>query len=304
VDTGAYETGLLGIAFDPDFASNQYVYVYYTAGPGALRYGGSPKNRVSRFRANGDVAALGSEKILLDNIPADAGNHNGGAIHFGPDGKLYIAVGDGGQYHGAAQTLDNLRGKILRLLKTGQIPTDNPYYGQAGRRGEIWASGFRNPWRFTFRPSNGALIVADVGQDTWEEIDVGVKGGNYGWPRYEGPCAYLYADNAACAPNPNAYPAQFKYPAYFYSHSAGSTVIGGAFANGGNYPSPYRSAYFYGDWSFGWVKALVFDASNKVVGARYFDALNGPVDFAFGPDRRIYVASMGDGAVYRYTYAP
>jgi glucose/arabinose dehydrogenase len=296
------ERGLLGIAFDPQFAANHYVYVYYTTGQNALHYSGSAKNRVSRFTAHGDTAVTSSEKILLDTIPSDAGNHNGGAIHFGPDGKLYIAVGDGGQYHEDAQKLNNLRGKILRITKTGQIPADNPYAGQANKRGEIWASGLRNPYRFTFQPSNGALIIADVGQDSWEEIDIGVKAGNYGWPNYEGPCAY--PDDVGCVPNRSTYPPRYRYPAYVYDHGVGDTVIGGAFANGGNYPALYRTGYFFGDYAFGWVSVLAFDSANKITRAKHFDTLSGPVDFAFGPDQRIYAISINNGAVYRYDYTP
>lgn len=146
------------------------------------------------------------------------------------------------------------------------------------------------------------MVVADVGQNNWEEIDVGVKGGNYAWPKYEGPCAY--PNHIDCIPNPASYPARFQYPAYFYSHEVGGTVIGGAFANGGNYPAPYRSAYFYGDYSAGWVRILTFNALNKVTGMKAFDTLNGPVDFVLGPDKRIYVASISDGVIYRYGYTP
>ena len=143
----AGERGLLGVAFDPDFATNHYVYVYYTATSPAVH------NRVSRFTANGDVAAAGSEVVLLelDNL-SGATNHNGGAIHFGPDGKLYVAVGENA--NGAnAQTLANLLGKMLRINADGTIPTDNPFYATAsGRNRAIWALGLRNPFTFAFQP--------------------------------------------------------------------------------------------------------------------------------------------------------
>ncbi|HSD10861.1 MAG TPA: PQQ-dependent sugar dehydrogenase, partial [Candidatus Binatia bacterium] len=164
------ERGLLGIAVDPQFATNRYIYVYYTTGPGALNYSGSPQNRVSRFTTSNGVGT--QENILLDRIPSDAGNHNGGDIHFGFDGKLYIAVGDGGALHDEAQVEDSLRGNILRINADGTIPTDNPFYEtNTNTRRSVYAYGFRNPFRFTGRESNQTYVVADVGQTTWEEVN-------------------------------------------------------------------------------------------------------------------------------------
>jgi glucose/arabinose dehydrogenase len=141
------ERGLLGIAFDPNFAVNQYVYLYYTATSPAVH------NRVSRFTANGNVAVAGSESIVLelDNL-SSASIHNAGALGFGPDGKLYIGVGDNADGSNA-QTVTNLFGKILRINKDGTIPTDNPFYSQAGGRNRaIWSLGLRNPFTFAFNP--------------------------------------------------------------------------------------------------------------------------------------------------------
>lgn len=141
------ERGLLGVTFDSDFANNHYVYIYYTATTPALH------NRVSRFTANGDVAVAGSEVVILDlNNLSSATNHNGGAIHFGPDGKLYIAVGENATSSNS-QTLNNLLGKILRINADGTIPTDNPFYTVAsGNNRAIRALGLRNPYTFTFQP--------------------------------------------------------------------------------------------------------------------------------------------------------
>jgi glucose/arabinose dehydrogenase len=140
------ERGLLGVAFDPSFALNGFVYVYYTV-PGS-----PPHNRLARFTASGDVAVSGSQAILLELNNLNATNHNGGAIHFGPDGKLYIAVGENA-VSSNAQTLSNLLGKILRLNKDGTIPTDNPFYTSAtGTNRAIWARGLRNPFTFDFSP--------------------------------------------------------------------------------------------------------------------------------------------------------
>ena len=165
------------MAFDPAFATNQFVYIYYTATTPALH------NRISRFTANGDVAVAGSETVILDlNNLSSATNHNGGALAFGPDGKLYAAVGENA--NGAnAQSMDNLLGKMLRINKDGTIPTDNPFFTSAtGINRAIWALGLRNPFTFAFNPAGTELFINDVGQNTWEEINDGVAGANYGWP--------------------------------------------------------------------------------------------------------------------------
>ena len=175
------ERGLLGVAFDPAFASNQYVYVYYTATTPTVH------NRISRFTANGDVVVPGSEVVLLDLETLSATNHNGGAIHFGPDGKLYAAVGENA-VSGNSQSMNNLLGKVLRLNTDGSIPTDNPFYATAtGRNRLIWALGLRNPFTFAVSPSSGSMFINDVGASAWEEINEGVAGANYGWPANQGP---------------------------------------------------------------------------------------------------------------------
>src|SRR4030095_7719083 len=160
-----------------------FVYVYYTATTPAIH------NRVSRFEANGDVAVPGSETTILDlNNLSSATNHNGGAIHFGPDGKLYIAVGENA--NGAnSQTLTNLLGKMLRINADGSIPSDNPFFNIAtGNNRAIWALGLRNPFTFDFQPGTGRMFINDVGELTWEEINDGIAGSNYGWPNCEGIC--------------------------------------------------------------------------------------------------------------------
>jgi glucose/arabinose dehydrogenase len=297
------ERGLLGIAVDPQFTTNRFVYVYYTTGPGALNYGGSPKNRVSRFKSSNGVGT--QETILFDGLPSDAGNHNGGDIHFGLDGKLYIAVGDGGAFHDDAQVQNSLRGKILRINADGTIPTDNPFYNtNTGKRRSVYAYGFRNPFRFTLRESNQTYVVADVGESTWEEVDSLQKGGNFGWNAYEGPCP---GNNPGCNPATTNFGSTIA-PIHFYKHSGagetGNVIIGGAFADGSNYPSPYDGAYFYGDNGAGWVHVLTMDPSNAVTGRFDFDQLGCPVSFADGPDGNIYVADICRGVIYKYVYAP
>jgi len=178
--TSSGERGLLGVAFDPDFAANRYLYVYYTATSPNIH------NRLSRFTAsstNPDVVQSGSETILLElDALSSATNHNGGALHFGPDGKLYVAVGDNATGSNS-QTLANLLGKLLRLNKDGTIPTDNPFYGSAsGKNRAIWVLGLRNPFSFDVQAGTGRIFINDVGQNAWEEVNEGVAGANYGWP--------------------------------------------------------------------------------------------------------------------------
>jgi glucose/arabinose dehydrogenase len=258
---------------------------------------------VSRFKTSNGVGT--QERILLDGIPSDAGNHNGGDIHFGFDGKLYIAVGDGGALHDEAQVQNSLRGKILRINRNGTIPTDNPFYNtNTGTRRSVYGYGFRNPFRFTGRESNQTYIVADVGQNTWEEVDSLQKGANFGWNVYEGPCP---ANNPGCNPATTNFGSTIA-PIHYYNHSAagetGNVIIGGVFAEGANYPSPYAGAYFYGDNGAGWVHALTMDSSNVVTNRYDFDQLSCPVSFAEGPDGNVYVADICSGDIYKYVYAP
>ena len=213
------ERGLLGVAFDLNFATNGFVYVYYTALTPTIH------NRVSRFTAAGDVATAGSETIILELETLSATNHNGGAIHFGPDGKLYVAVGENA-VGSNAQSLNNRLGKMLRINADGSIPSDNPFFTTAlGANRAIWALGLRNPFTFAFQPLSQNLFINDVGQNAWEEINLGVAGANYGWPTTEGETS----DPA------------FRSPIYAYGHSDGCAIAGGAF----HYPLtsqfPFRS---------------------------------------------------------------
>ncbi len=274
------ERGLLGIAFDPNFTSNQFIYIYYTV-PGSPAH-----NRVSRFTANGDVAAAGSEVFLLDlNNLSAATNHNGGAIHFGPDGKLYIAVGENAN-SANSQTLGNLLGKILRINSDGTIPADNPFFNTAtGSNRAIWALGLRNPFTFGFKPGTGRMFINDVGQNTWEEINDGIAGSNYGWSSCEGFCS---------PPNAN-----FRDPLFVYGHGTSSTtgcaIVGSAFYNPptAQFPSDYVGNYFFADLCSGWIRR--FDPATATA-TSFASNISTPVDLNVASDGSLYYLARGSGS--------
>ncbi|MEA3183694.1 MAG: hypothetical protein QOJ74_171 [Ilumatobacteraceae bacterium] len=264
------DRGMIGIAFDPAFSTNHFVYVYYTAPTPASH------NRVSRFTANGDVAVAGSETILIElpNLGAST-LHNGGSIHFGADGKLYISTGDNVQ-GAVAQSTASLLGKVLRINSNGTIPADNPFATTlTGSFRAIWALGLRNPYTFGIQPGTGRIFIDDVGAMTWEEIDDGVAGANYGWPTTEGPTT-----------DP-----RFKSPLFAYNHGStattGCAIAGGTFYNPTvpGFPASYVGKYFFGDACGGWIHVL--DPVTKTA-AQFMTAGVGVIDVKTGPDGSLY----------------
>jgi glucose/arabinose dehydrogenase len=227
------ERGLLGIAVDPDFATTNHIFVYYTATSPTIH------NRLSRFTMSGDSVVAGSEFVLAD-FPtlSSATNHNGGALSFGGDGKLYVAIGENAN-PSLAQQVNTTFGKMLRFNKDGTIPSDNPFFAtNTGLNRSVWASGLRNPYTFAVQPGTGRMFINDVGQNSWEEINEGGAGRNFGWPGTEGDFVQ------------SSFPS-FTRPVYSYSHAAGGIAIaGGAFYNPGfnQFPSTYHGAYFFGDF--------------------------------------------------------
>ncbi len=274
------ERGLIGVALHPDFAANGFVYVYYTTTSGGTH------NRISRYVANGDVAA-GAETILVD-LPAlsTATNHNGGALHFGIDGKLYVGVGDNAN-SAKAQNLADPFGKLLRFNDDGSIPSDNPNFAtQTGLARAVWASGLRNPFTFAVQPATGRIHINDVGQGTWEEINLGAPAANYGWPQSEGP------DNVGSG---------ITGPLFAYKHSAatppgsgpggfftGFAIAGGAFyPTSGTFPAGYLGQYYFADYVSQFVGRLDLANGNA---AYVFARLSGaPVDLLVGGDGAVYV---------------
>ena len=285
------EEGLLGLAFDPDFCTSGHFYVYYSAG--------SPRRSViSRFsvsQGNPNQADPASESIVLE-VAQPFGNHNGGMIAFGPDGYLYIALGDGGSGGdplGNGQDLTSLPGSILRIdPSTGApyaIPSDNPFVGQGGGvKEEIWAYGLRNPYRFSFDRQTGTLWAGDVGQSSREEVDIVTRGGNYGWNVFEGDLEFS---------NPNSLPASnFEAPVIDYDRSLGGSVIGGHVYRGSRFAS-LRGSYFYADFLSGRIWALVHNGSTVVSNT---EVAQGSNISSFGEDQdgELYVVQIS-GEVFR-----
>ena len=283
------ERGLLGVAFHPDFATNRWIYVYYTTSGAPIH------NRVSRIVAsagNPDVSDS-TETVLVDLPNLSATNHNGGAIHFSPtDGKLYVAVGDNA-VGSNAQSFTTRFGKILRYNADSgaTIPSDNPFLGTTtGVNQAIWALGLRNPFTFNFQPGTGRIFINDVGQSTWEEINDGIAGANYGWPTTEGPTN-----------NPS-----FAAPLYAYRHSnwlvTGIAIVGAAFYNPATvtFPASYVGHYFFADYGSGWINRL--DPANGYAAYAFARTGNLVFDLQVGPDGGLYtLANTGTGAVvYRY----
>lgn len=332
-----FERGLLGIAIDPNFTSNNHIYLYYTAvvtptavtdcGSGAGRNSPNVVNRVSRFTLSGNTAITTTELILIDNIRSWNGNHNGGDLDFGKDGYLYVSAGDAGFNGGSlARLKTNMAGKILRVNSDGTPPDTNPFYNEAGARRcgqpgpanypasttcqEIYAFGLRNPFRFAFDPNTSGNVtrffINDVGEQTWEEIDENLAGADYGWNVREGPCA-KDSNNNCSAP-----PTGMTNPIFSYEHDTqipGTTspnnctsIVGGAFVpNGLNWPAQYAGGYFFADYVCG---EILFLNLNTFTASDFASSLGGIIYLRFGPSgnsQALYYSR--NGQVRRITLA-
>lgn len=284
------ERGLIGIALDPNFSSNNFVYLYYTV-PGSPAH-----NRISRFTANGDVAGTGTEVILLELDPlSGATNHNGGAMHFGKDGKLYVAVGENANST-QAQNLDTYHGKLLRINNDGSVPGGNPFTTGSEQRKRVWAYGLRNPYTFSIHPVTGRILVNDVGQNTWEEInDATDAGKNFGWPTTEG----FF--------NATTYPA-FSNPIYSYKHGSGDglgcAITGGTFfhPSNTNYPEEFYDRYFFQDLCNSWINNIVPSAASPGKNSFATGIPGNSLSLTTGIDGNLYFLSRTAGALYKITY--
>ncbi|MBI3897690.1 MAG: PQQ-dependent sugar dehydrogenase [Gammaproteobacteria bacterium] len=310
VESGG-EKGLFSVAFHPRYRANGALFIDYTA-----RVGGKLVTHVSRLQRGADGRAdATSEQVLLE-IEQPYANHNGGQLAFGPDGMLYIGMGDGGSAndpHGNGQKKNALLGKLLRIDvdrtdpgKPYAIPTDNPFRGQAAYRPEIWALGLRNPWRFSFDAGNGWLYLADVGQSAREEIDVIDKGGNYGWNIMEGDI---------CTPgvNPKCDATGLKPPIHTYHYSEFGFSITGGFVYRGRAVPGLCGTYLYGDYVSKRLAGLRYDGhkvtrQQELIGPSLTDKIAGKLGIttlpnisSFGQDDELelYVADHSGGRVLK-----
>ncbi len=290
--SGGSEQGLLGIAFHPAYPNDPRFFVNYTDHAG--------DTHVASFRvsADPDVAASSGADLLVVHQPF--ANHNGGGLVFGPDGFLFIGLGDGGSEGdplGNGQSLSTLLGKVLRIDVDGAspyaIPAGNPLLGTAGARGEIWSFGLRNPFRFSFDRANGDLYIGDVGQDAREEIDFAPRGSggqNYGWNRTEGTLCF---GASSCDRT------GITFPIAEYGHDAGCAVTGGYVYRGSAIPA-LQGEYFYGDFCSGFVRSLHVGGGSASGGRDWPELSPGDSITSFGQDAggEIYVVTAG-GAVFR-----
>jgi glucose/arabinose dehydrogenase/PKD repeat protein len=287
IGSAGVQQGIFDIKLDPNFTTNHFYYVFYTAG--------SPnRDRLSRFTANAALTGTvaGSELVLYQDPQDASSEHHGGAVVFGNDGKIYFTTGD--HFNGAdSQSLTTPRGKIHRINPDGTIPTDNPFYdGNGPNVDSVWALGLRNPYRAYYDSPTGRMFVGEVGGNVidtaQEEVDIGARGANYGWPNSEGNCS------APCTS-----------PLYTYDHSGDGSrhdaAITGGFVYhdtgaGTGFPSSYEGSYFFADYAQHWIKRLTVDATGHLTGVFNFEPADGT---PFGPYGDIvYLTEGPDGSLY------
>jgi glucose/arabinose dehydrogenase len=280
------ERGLVGIALDPAFATNHYVYLNYTMQATTSE---PVHNRVVRVTARNGRAVPGSETVLLELGAQTDSHHVGGSLAFGPAGRLYVSTGDN-YAPNRSQSLANLHGKVLRINSDGTIPVTNPFFDEAtGRNRATWTLGLRNPFKIAFRPGSATMFVSDVGHNLWEEINAGVQGANYGWPIYEGP----ESDPL------------YRPPVFAYGHgetaTTGCAITGGTFYDPEHrqFPTGYVGDFFYADLCSGWIRR--YDPVADVSAPFAPDSNNqSPVDLEVGSGGSLYVLSRAGIDRIRY----
>lgn len=324
------DRGLLSIAIAPTFPAKRFMYLLYTYENNPANPEGPKTAQLLRVTLDANnVAIAGSELVLLgktvgdathpscvsypsgaDCISSDSPSHSIADLKFAPDGKLFVSIGDGSNFDNVdplahrALDLTKLNGKVLRINPaTGAGYKDNPYYKTNLKinRSKVWNLGLRNPFRMSFRPSNGSLYIGDVGWNTFEELNIGTKGANFGWPCREGGDA-----NAGYpAPGKNCGTSGYTNPLYAYTHTeaSGGAIVGGLFYQGVIYPEEYQGTYFFGDFSQDFIKRIVVDANDNFVSVENFiETAGGPVAFASDANGDIYYISIYSGEIRKIVY--
>ena len=331
------DRGLLGIAIDPNFATNSRFYLFYVYESNPNDVGWFKSSQVARFTLgsngtadpNAGVVILGKQPGVgcptagQDCLPAENWSHSGGGLRFGTDGSLYVSTGDASSYNFVdvlalrALDIDNLAGKVLRVTTEGKGLNTNPHWnGNADAiRSKVFARGFRNPFRIAVRPTGpaaGSLFVGDVGWGAWEEVTYAPAGTNAGWPCFEGNHVQDgYRTNSqtsgTCQPLASQNPPTVRAPIVEWDHStsygAGGAAMAGTFYNGTAFPAGYRGALFYADYAHSWMKYVTLDANNQPgVSTTFADGMNGPVQIESGPDGAIWYLAFGTGELRRIRY--
>jgi len=331
-----WDHGLLGMAADPNFATNGYLYLLYTYEDNAANYNGPKTGRLARYTVAGDTAAAASEQVILgtmvgagcdifpmgtDCMPSENPSHSVGSVRFAPDGTLWTTEGDGASFNVVdtdalrSQNLDSLSGKLLHITTSGQGISTNPFWdaNAAHNRSKVWAYGFRNPFRWNFRAGTATPYIGDVGWSTWEEINVAGAGKNYGWPCYEGEAQQagyapttdpLQGNAPVCQNLYNKGIAAVQFGLATWGHvdngvTVGSAAVGGAFYTGTSYPAQYQGAYFYADYGRSDIRTVTVDANNVATGSPQIFATgaDGPTDLAMGADGNLYYAAINVGEI-------
>jgi glucose/arabinose dehydrogenase len=338
-----WDRGLLGIAVDPDYSNNHYLYLLHTYENNKSDYTGTKMNQLLRVTIDPatNTQVAGSTVVLLgtqtpatscqdlpataDCIPSDSPSHSVGDVQFASDGTLFVTSGDGSSFDYTdmlalrAQDLDHLNGKMLHIDKNGKGVSTNPFYtGNANdNKSKVWAYGLRNPWRFAIKPGTNVPYITDVGYSTWEEVNVAQPGRNFGWPCYEGApkqpdystldgCKTLYSQVSAGTATVTA-------PLTATNHNGQqSAIAGGTWITGNTYPADITDTFVYGDYALNTMHTLRTDANHALVGAPtdFGNNLEAPVDFEQGPDGKLYILGIsnaaGDlntGQLFRLDYA-
>ena len=277
------ERGIGNLAIDPDYATNRLVWIYYTAAAPA------PHNRLSRFTDAG--SQLLDEDVVMEGPALKNIIHNGGGLAFGLDGTIYLSIGDDDQRSVTAQDPHDRRGKVLHLNRDGSPAVFNPYLDGSAGDPLVWALGFRNPFRLGVQAGSGTVFIGDVGADKFEELDLWLGGGNYGWDHIEGPQP----------PGLTGY----VYPVYSYAHDStvGNAIIAGGFVPAGNFPPDHVGNYFFADEAAGRIYRMQLDTSNQPTQTDIWatDVLT-PTYLAFGPDGALYYTSFSGAEVRRISY--